>query len=442
MNKPDFIICGDYVLTMNEKLEVIRDGAVAVHGQNILDIGKSGDIKRKYPGSRTISGDNRVLLPGFVNTHSHAAMVFFRGLADDLPLKEWLEKHIWPAEARWLSHEFVYDATELACLEMIRAGITTYNDMYFFGDSTARATKALGMRAMLGAGIIDFPTMVASTLDEYLSNAERFIGNWKGDDLIYPCIAPHGTHTCGPETLRRAKKLAERLDVKLHMHLSETRWEVEDIISKHGRRPVEYLDSIGFLDDRLIAAHCVHLDDAEIELLSKRSVSVAHCIESNLKLASGIAPVPQMIKSGIKVTLGTDGAASNNDQNILSEMSTAAKLHKAMANDPTVLDSKTALLMATRWGAEALGLGNKTGSLEKGKSADIITIDLRKPHLSPIYDVYSHIVYSAMASDVDTVIVGGNELIRSGQHSSADEEAIMQKATEWRAKIAAHNSSR
>src|SRR6202142_3905496 len=441
MQKADYIICGEYVLTMDTGLKTLRQGAVAVQGHVIVEVGKSKDLLRTYPDARVIAAENKVLLPGLINTHSHAAMVYFRGLADDLPLREWLENHIWPAESKWLSSEFVNDATELACLEMLKAGITTYNDMYFFGDSSARATRFLGMRACLGAGIIDFPTVAASTLDEYLANAERFIGNWKGDDMIFPCLAPHGAHTCGPETLRRSKKLAERLDVKLHMHLSETRWEVQEIISRHGKRPVEYLDSIGFLDDRLIAAHCVHIDDTEIGLLAKRSVSVSHCVESNLKLASGIAPVPQMIRAGITVSLGTDGAASNNDQNILSEMSTAAKLHKAIANDPTVLDSKTALLMATRWGAEALGLGSKIGSLEKGKEADIIAIDLRKPHLSPIYDIYSHIVYSAMASDVDTVIVGGKLVIKNRNHVEVNEDAILKKSAEWQDKIAIHNSS-
>ena len=441
MQKADYIICGEYVLTMDRGLKTLRHGAVAVQGHAIVDVGKSKDLLSIYPDARVIAAENKVLLPGLINTHSHAAMVYFRGLADDLPLREWLEKHIWPAEFKWLSSEFVNDATELACLEMLKAGITTYNDMYFFGDSSARATRYLGMRACLGAGIIDFPTVAASTLDEYLANAERFIGNWKGDDMIFPCLAPHGAHTCGPETLRRSKKLAERLDVKLHMHLSETRWEVEEIIARHGKRPVEYLDSIGFLDDRVIAAHCVHIDDTEIGLLSKRSVSVSHCIESNLKLASGIAPVPQMIRAGITVSFGTDGAASNNDQNILSEMSTAAKVHKAIANDPTVLDSKTALLMATRWGAEALGLGSKIGSLEKGKEADIIAIDLKKPHLSPVYDIYSHIVYSAMASDVDTVIVGGKQIIENRNHVEVDEDAILKKAAEWQTKISIHNSS-
>ncbi|HMK56164.1 MAG TPA: amidohydrolase family protein [Dissulfurispiraceae bacterium] len=440
MQTADYIICGDYVLTMNEGLEAITGGAVAVKGRSIVDVGKADELARKYSTSNMVRKGGNVLIPGLVNTHSHAAMVYFRGLADDLPLREWLERHIWPAEARWLTPEFVYDSSELSCLEMLKAGITTYNDMYFFGDSTAKATKTLGMKAMLGAGIIDFPTVAASTLDEYLSNAERFINNWHNDDNIYPCLAPHGAHTCGPETLRRAKQLAERLDVNLHMHLSETLWEVEDIVSRHGKRPAEYLEMIGFLDERLIAAHCVHLDDFEIDLLAKRSVSVSHCVESNLKLASGIAPVPRMIRAGVNVSLGTDGAASNNDQNILSEMSTAAKLHKAAANDPTVLDSKTALLMATRWGAQALGLADKIGSLEKGKEADIVSIDLRKPHLSPIYDIYSHIVYSAMASDVECVIVGGRQLINDRHHLYADEEAILRKAAEWQVKIAAQNS--
>jgi len=433
----DFIICGDYVLTMNNDLETITDGSVAIKGSIIVDVGKTDRLKQKYPDAHIMSRSNNVLLPGFINTHTHAAMVYFRGLADDLPLREWLEKHIWPAEARWLTPEFVYDSSELSCLEMLKAGITTYNDMYFFGDSTARATKALGMRAILGAGIIDFPTVAASTLDEYLHNAEYFIKNWQGDDHIFPCLAPHGAHTCGPETLRKAKQLADRLDVKLHTHLSETLWEVEEIMSKHGKRPVEYLETAGFLDERLIAAHCIHLDESEIELLAKRSVSVSHCVESNLKLASGIARVPEMINSGINVSFGTDGAASNNDQNILSEMSTAAKLHKAITHDPTVLDSKTALLMGTRRAAQALGLDNRIGSLEAGKEADLISMDLKKPHLSPIYDIYSHIVYSAMASDVECVIVGGKPLISDRRHLYADEGAILQKAAAWQSRIMA-----
>lgn len=435
MQPVDHIICGDYVLTMNENMDLIRDGAVAVKDAKIVDVDISENILKKYSSEEIIEGKGRAVLPGLINTHTHAAMVYFRGLADDLLLKDWLENHIWPAENKWLSHGFVFDATELACLEMLKAGVTTYNDMYFFGDSTAEATKRLGMRAVLGVGIVDFPTASAKTVDEHLSNAERFIKNWKGDELITPCIAPHSAYACSPETLKRTKTLSGKLDVSLHIHLSETEWEANEILTIYGKRPVEHLDAIGFLDRRVVAAHCVWIEDNEIEILAKRKVGVSHCMESNLKLASGFAPVVTMLMAGIKVTFGTDGAASNNDLNILSEMSTTAKVHKAISGNPTVLNSKTVLTMATRWGAEVLGLGDRIGSIEKGKLADIITIDLKKPHLMPMYDVYSHIVYAAMASDVETVMVNGRVLVNNGMFVAADEEEILQKASEWGRRI-------
>ncbi len=442
MQPVDYIICGDYVLTMNEKMDLIQNGAVAVKDKKIVDVDTADSILKRYFSEKLIEGKGRVVLPGLINTHTHAAMVYFRGLADDIPLKDWLEKYIWPAENKWLGPEFVSDAVELACLEMLKGGVATYNDMYFFGDSAAKATKEMGMRAVLGAGILDFPTATAKTPDEYFENAERFANNWKGDELIAPCIAPHATYTCSSETFKKSKILAEKFDVPLHIHLSETEWEVNEIISRYGKRPVAHLESIGFLDERVLAAHCVWLDNVDIELLAKRRCGVSHCIESNLKLASGIARVPDMLKAGVKVTFGTDGAASNNDLSILSEMSTAAKIHKTMANDPTILDSKTALLMATRWGAEVLGLGNKIGSIEKDKFADIITINLKKPHLTPIYDVYSHIVYAAMASDVETVMVNGNLVVNDGRLITGNEDDILQKASEWGEKIAMYNSKR
>jgi 5-methylthioadenosine/S-adenosylhomocysteine deaminase len=435
MEKADYIICGDYVLTMNDGLEAVKKGAVAVHGGAILDVGHAKDILRKYAADQVLECGNSVLLPGFINTHSHAPMVYFRGLADDVPLKDWLEKYIWPAETRLLCPEFVRDAAELACLEMLMAGVTTYNDTYFFGDSSAEAAKALGMRAMLGAGVIDFPTVTGKDVDEYLGNAERFVAKWRGDNLIVACIAPHSAFTCSTDTLNRSRQLAARLDVPLHIHLAETILEVGEIIGKYGKRPVEYLEAIGFLEERVIAAHCVHVDDREIEILARRGVSVSHCIESNLKLASGIAPVPKMIKAGITVGLGTDGAASNNDLNIMSEMSTAAKVHKAISNDPSALDSKTALLMATRWGADTLGLGSVIGSIEKGKKADIIGISLDGPHSYPMHDIYSHLVYSAMASDVQNVMVDGKLLIRDRRHVFANVESILHKTNQWRAKM-------
>jgi 5-methylthioadenosine/S-adenosylhomocysteine deaminase len=431
----DYIINADYVLPMDENLTVIRDGAIAVKDNRILKVGSSQDISHHYASKVTINGKHKAVFPGLINTHTHAAMVYFRGIADDQPLKEWLEHHIWPAENRWLSPEFISDAIELACLEMLKGGITAYNDMYFYEDAAAETTKRIGMRAVLGAGVLDFPTKSARTSDEYFFNAEAFIKDWKGDNLITPCIAPHALYTCGSETLKRARRIADTHDVPIHIHLSETRWEKEEIRNRYNMMPVLYLESLGFLDERVLAAHCVWLKDQEIEILHERNVGVSHCIESNLKLASGIAPVVKMLKAGVKVTFGTDGAASNNDLNILSEMSTAAKLHKAVSDDPTVLDAKTALLMATRWGAEVLGLGKVTGSIEEGKAADLVMVNLNKPHLIPLYNIYSHIVYAMKSSDVEMVMVDGKVVVNDGKLMTADESGILQKARYWSEKI-------
>jgi 5-methylthioadenosine/S-adenosylhomocysteine deaminase len=435
----DSIVRGEYVLPIDDAFTVIPDGAVAVSEGKIADVGTFERIVSAYEPGSIIGGKGRVVIPGLVNTHTHAAMVYFRGLADDLPLKEWLENHIWPAESRWLTPEFVSDAVELACLEMLKAGVTTYNDMYFFGDAAGASTKRIGMRAVLGAGILDFPSAAGNTPDEYLEKAERFVVQWKDDELVTPCLAPHSAYTCCPETLREAKALAEQFEVPLHIHLSETQWEVGEIMGRYKRKPVEHLEDIGFLDERVLAAHCIWVEDNEIELLARRNVGVSHCMESNLKLAAGFAPVVAMLAAGVKVTFGTDGAASNNDLNVLSEMSTTAKVHKALSNNPTVLDARTILLMATRWGAEVLRLGSKIGSIEKGKMADMTVINLDKPHLTPLYDVYSHIVYSAMASDVETVMVNGRIVVDDGRLVHGDECEIMNKARRWGEKIGKSN---
>jgi 5-methylthioadenosine/S-adenosylhomocysteine deaminase len=431
----DYIIRADYILPMEGGLAVIENGAIAIKDTKILKVGTSQEIIGRYAPRLVIDGRHSVVFPGLINTHTHAAMVYFRGIADDQPLKEWLENHIWPAENRWLSPEFISDAVELACLEMLKGGITTYNDMYFHEDAAAEASRRVGMRAVLGAGILDFPTKSARTLDKYFHNAESFIKNCKGDSLITPCIAPHALYTCSTETLKRAKRVADTHDIPIHIHLSETKWEMEEIRNRYGMMPVEYLESLGFLDERVLAAHCVWLTDHEIEILARRGVGVSHCIESNLKLASGIAPVVKMLKAGVKVTFGTDGAASNNDLNILSEMSTAAKLHKAVSGDPTALDAKTALLMATRWGAEVLGLGKFTGSIEEGKAADLVMANLDKPHLVPMYNIYSHIVYSMRPSDVEVVMVDGKVVVNDGKLMTADESEILSKAKNWCEKI-------
>jgi 5-methylthioadenosine/S-adenosylhomocysteine deaminase len=435
MTEVDIIVKADHVLKMDADLTVIQRGAIAVKDGRIASVGPESEVSAQYSSSKILGGRGFIAFPGLVNTHTHAAMVYFRGLKDDLPLKKWLEEHIWPAEERWLSYEFVENAVELACLEMLKAGITAYNDMYFYGDAVARSTRRLGMRAVVGAGIVDFPSKTAKTSEEYFSNAEKLISDWKGDDLIIPAIAPHSTYACSTVNILRAKKIADRYGVPLHTHLSETAWEVSEMKKMCGKTSIELLDSIGVLDERVIAAHCVWATDKEIEILAAKRVGVAHCIESNLKLASGIAPVIKMLEAGIKVTFGTDGAASNNDLDILSEMSTAAKVHKAVSEDPTALNAGRAMLMATRWGAEALGLGDVTGSIEEGKAADIVVANIKKPHLIPLYDIFSHIVYSMDSSDIDTVIVNGKVLINSGTLVSGDESKILNKAVEWGQKI-------
>ncbi len=435
MQNIDYIIGADYVLTMDVNLTVINDGAVAVKGKKIIDIGTYQDIFQKYSSSKVLKTKGTVIFPGLINTHTHAAMVYFRGIADDLPLKIWLEHHIWPAENRWLSPDFIKDAVELACVEMLKAGITTYNDMYFYEDSAGMVTKKIGMRAVLGAGILDFPSKTAQHTDEYFANAESFIKNWKGDEYITPCIAPHALYTCGPNTLRRARKIADTYNIPLHIHLSETKTEVNEIQKRFKMKPVEYLNKLGFLDERVLAAHCIWLTEREIEILAEKKVGVSHCIESNLKLGSGIAPVTKMLNAGVKVTFGTDSAASNNDLNILSEMSTAAKLHKAVSRDPTVMDARHVLCMATRWGADVLGLGKSIGSLEIGKIADLVIANIRKPHMVPLYDIYSHIVYTMRASDVQTVMVNGKLVVDKGKILTADESKILIKAEKWAKRI-------
>ena len=440
MTKADIIVKADYVLTMDRDLMLITDGAIAVKYDKIALVGPAEEVAAKYEADTVIGGPGKVAFPGLVNTHTHAAMVYFRGLADDVPLKVWLEGHIWPAEERWLSTEFVGDAVELACLEMLKAGITVYNDMYFFGDAIAHATKKAGMRAVVGAGILDFPSKTAKTADEYFANAEKFIRDWAGDELIVPAIAPHAPYTCSPDTMVRARELSGKYHIPMHLHLSETEWEISEVMSRYGKRPVALLDSIGVLDENVLAAHCVWVEDEEIDILAGKKVGVSHCIESNLKLASGIAPVIKMLKAGVKVTFGTDGAASNNDLDILGEMSTAARVHKAVSGDPTALNAKQALLMATRWGAEAIGLGYITGSLEEGKAADIVLAGLEKPHLVPLYDIYSHIVYSMNATDIRTVIVNGKIALNERKSTTADESEILEKAREWGKKISSANT--
>ena len=432
----DCIIRAEYLLTMEGDLSVLNDGAIAVSGGIIKAVGTYDEISKKYSTDKVLGGKGKVVFPGLINTHSHAAMVYFRGLADDLPLQEWLEKHIWPAEGKWMSAEFVDDAVGLACLEMLKSGVTTYTDQYFFQSVAAQKVSKIGMRGVLGAGVIDFPfTGYASSVEDYFTNAENLINEFMDDELITPCIAPHATYTCSPENYQRSNEISEKYNVPIHTHVAETQFEISQINDRYGKTPVEHLDAIGLLTERFIAVHCVWLTDKDIEILAERKVGVSHCIESNLKLAAGIAPIPKLLNAGVKVALGTDGAASNNDLSILGEMSTAAKVHKAISGDPTVVDSKTALIMATKNGADIIGLGDKIGSIKAGKQADIVIADLNKPHLSPIYDIYSHITYSMRPSDIETVLVNGKVIVDNRTLTTMDEGEILGKAREWQEKI-------
>ncbi len=431
----DYMIHGDYLLTMADGEEPLTDGAAVVKGDKIIDVGNYTELATKYNAKHYIGGGFRLILPGLINTHTHAAMVYFRGIADDMPFRDWLEGYIWPAENRWLSAEFVSDAMELACLEMVRAGITTFCDMYFFEDAAAVIVKEIGMRAVLGRGVLDFPSVSAKTPDEYIESAEEYIKKWNGDELISPSIAPHSPYACGPDTLKKAKKVADKYNAILHTHLSETEWEVNEIGKRYGRSPIDHLENIGVLDNNVLAAHCVWPSDSEMDLLARRKTGVSHCVDSNLKLASGFAPVVSMLDRGVKVCLGTDGAASNNDLDIIAEMGAAARLHKAAAGDPTALNAKQALRMATLSGAEALGLGDKTGSIEKGKQADILIVNMKKPHLLPIYDIFSHIVYSMRSSDVESVMINGEVVQDRGVLVKKSEDEIMDKAIRWNRRI-------
>ncbi len=417
---------------MDKNLTEYLPGDIIVKDGKIIDIGENRSLN--YEGN-TIDATDKIALPGLINAHTHAAMTLLRGYGSDNPLKVWLEEYIWPVEGKFVSYEFVKDGTDIACYEMLRNGVTCFVDMYFYEDAVAQSVKQAGMRAVLCTGILDFPNPGAKTPEEGLEKTKDFIAKFKTDQHIYPCVGPHAPYTCSPDTLQKAMDVAVEFDTLFHIHLSETEFEVNQIKEKYGDTPIKHLNNIGVLNDRVLAAHVVHPTDEEIKLMAEKGVKVAHCPESNLKLASGIAPVPQMIKAGVTVAVGTDGTASNDDLDIIGEISTAAKLHKGFWKDPTVLNAKQALLMATREGAKALKLDDKIGSLEKGKFADIILIDKNQPHLQPMFDPYTQIVYSGKGLDVDTVIVSGRILVKNKEVISVDKKYILDKALYWYKKI-------
>jgi 5-methylthioadenosine/S-adenosylhomocysteine deaminase len=434
----DWIVTARYVVTMDPARRLIEDGAVAVRGERIAAVDTRAAILKQFQAKRTLDRPKAILLPGLVNAHAHAPMSLLRGIADDLKLQEWLEKYIFPAEAKNVTPEFVRWGTRLACLEMALGGVTTYADMYYFEDVVAEATKEAGLRGVLGQTIINFPVPDAKTPAEGLARAEAFIRRFQRDPLIVPAVAPHAVYTNTEESIRASRALANRYGVPLVTHLSETKTENDESRAKWQLSPTALLDKWGAFEGRTLVAHAVWVDEADRKILRERGVGVAHCPSSNTKLASGVAPVVAMIEAGLAVGLGTDGpAGSNNDFNLFEEMDLAAKLQKVSTGDPRALPARQALEMATILGARAVSLEKEIGSLEAGKRADLITVSLDQPHAVPMYDVYSQLVYALKASDVADVMVNGRWIVRDRRSLTLDWPAIAAKAGEFRARISA-----
>ena len=420
----DILITNGTVLQIDADSTRIENGAVAIAGDKIRAVGRAADFSAAS-ASRVIDARGGIVMPGLVNTHTHAAMTCFRGLADDLPLMQWLNEHIFPAEAH-LDEAKVYCGTLLACAEMIRSGTTCFCDMYLFEDAVARAAAAAGVRAIVGEVLYDFPSPNYGDIEQGFAYTEELIARWQDDPLVSIAVEPHSPYLCAPELLKRASSLAAAHRIPMVIHLSETESEVAQMKSKSGLTPVGFLAEQGVLSPNLLACHCVVLTDEDISLLRRFDVKVSHNPESNMKLASGIAPVPELVQQGICVGLGTDGCASNNNLDLFLEMGTAARLHKVSTLDPTVMDAAGVLRMATIDAARALGIDHLTGSLEPGKAADIIIIDTAKPHLTPMYHPDSHLVYAARGSDVATTIINGRIVMEDGKFLSLDIGKVME----------------
>ena len=408
---------------------VVDNGCIAA----LLPI---ADARARYSARRRFALDRHVLIPGLINLHTHAAMTLMRGLADDIALMEWLRRHIWPVEMREASPSFVYDGTLLACAEMLRGGVTLFNDMYFFPGAAAQAAIAAGMRAALGMVVVDFPSPYAADALDYFAKGIAVRDQLRDQPLVSFCFAPHAPYSVSDKALAQVATYAHELDVPIHIHLHETVDEIRQGESVDGRRPLARLTDLGLIGPNLLGVHAVHLTSAEIALLASQGCHVAHCPSSNMKLASGMAPIAALIAAGVNVGIGTDGAASNNRLDMFTEMRQAALLAKAVAGDPTVLPAERVLEMATLNGAKALGLNASVGSLTRGKAADIVAVDFGKPELAPCYDPISHLVYAASRQDVSHVWVAGEMLVEDGVLTNAELREVQSRALHWQARIA------
>jgi 5-methylthioadenosine/S-adenosylhomocysteine deaminase len=438
MNQADIIIKNGTILTLDSKNSIFENGFLCIRGDSISKIGTG--TPASVTAEKIIDARGGLILPGLVNCHTHAAMSLFRGLADDLPLMEWLNNYIFPAE-RHMDAEFVYTGTLLALAEMILSGTTTFCDMYLFEDQVARAARKAGVRCLVGEVLYDFPSPNYGPVEKGLVYTESLIQKWHKDPLVSIAVEPHSLFTCSSKLLTASNELALKYKVPVIIHVAETLTEVSEIKEKYGKTPVKYLDSLGLLGPHLIADHCVHIEDADIKTLAVNGVKVVHNPESNMKLASGIAPIPQMLSQGVTVGLGTDGCASNNNLDLFSEMDTAAKLHKVNTLDPTVMDALSVLKMATIHGARVLGLEDVTGSLEVGKKADVIVIDTHKPHLTPMYNAASHLVYAARGNDVIHSIINGQPVMEDRKLLTLDIADIITQARETSIRVRSWLSS-
>ena len=433
-DRVDLLIHNAMVLTLNDSGHIFHPGAVAIRDDEIIWVGPDELLPAHLEPDERLNMAGGLIMPGLINAHTHAAMTCFRGLADDLPLSVWLNQYIFPAE-RHITGELVYQGTLLACAEMVLGGTTTFCDMYLFEDQVARAAHEAGMRALVGEVLYDFPSSNYGPPEQGLSFTKDLIRSWEKDPLISVAVEPHAVYTCSPELLRACKDIAEEFQVPMITHLAESQEELKQVEKLYGCSPVVHLERLGLLKEYLIADHCVVLNEEEMDLLAERGVRVVHNPESNMKLASGVAPIPDLLARDVVVGLGTDGCASNNNLDMFAEMDTAAKLHKVHRLDPTVMGAETVTRLAIRGGSRALGFQRQVGSLEPGKKADLIGLDLERPHLTPIYNIYSHLVYAASAADVTLTIINGRVVMRNREVFTIDVERVMAEVRDIAKKI-------
>jgi 5-methylthioadenosine/S-adenosylhomocysteine deaminase len=435
--KIDILITGGTVITMDARRHILDDGAVAVRADSIVAVGPRADLETKYAPAKIINAHGAIVMPGLINGHTHAAMSLFRGIAEDLSLDDWLHAYIFPAEARNVTEDFAAWGTRLAILEMLRGGITTYADMYYFEDTVARVTKEAGMRGVLGETIIDFPAPDNKTLPQAFAYTQKFLDHWKGDPLIVAAVAPHSMYTCSEKTLQDAAALARRNGAPILIHIAEAPFELEQSRNKYALTPVAYLSRAGVLGPDVVGAHCIHVDQADIATLTHFGVGCVYNPSSNMKTAAGAMPIMEMLVAGEAIGLATDGAASNNNLDMFEEMDLAPKLQKLARMDSRALPAEQVVALATITGARALHLEKQIGSLEPGKKADLILVDTSAPHATPMYNVYSQLVYALKASDVRTVVIAGKIVMEDRQMLTLNEPEILAKAREYQKQVAA-----